>query len=166
MLNRRCCRGGNTKWNELGCGRRSTMPRKYILKVLQNTDRHLNAEEIFWEIKKELPGIGQATIYRNLELLRRGGLLGRVDAGDGKARYELKLPDNESEHHHHLICTACGQVKNYMDFEEEELMLVRKIEAHLARKFKYKVNGHDITFYGACPKCNIKKTNNIWGGKT
>jgi Fur family ferric uptake transcriptional regulator len=100
-----------------------------------------------------MPGIGLATVYRNLELLRKGGHIRMLDVGDGKARYELNQDAGGGGHHHHLICRRCGSVVDYMDFEEEEMELVRKLEKHLARKYGHRITDHDISFYGTCRDC-------------
>ena len=143
-------------WPSIGCGDRMTAPRQAIFQALHTMDGHPTADEIFTGLRGRYPGIGLATVYRNLELLRSNGCVVALDSGDGKLRYEMIVGDGRTGHHHHLVCRNCREVVNYMDFEEEELMLVRKLEVHLARKFKYKVNDHDITFYGICPKCSVK----------
>ena len=133
-----------------------TASRQAIFQALHAMDGHPTADEIFTGLRGSYPGIGLATVYRNLDLLRTNGHVLAFDSGDGKLRYELRVKAGRLGHHHHLVCRNCREVVNYMDFEEEELMLVRKLEVHLASKFKYKVNDHDITFYGICPKCNVK----------
>ncbi len=100
-----------------------------------------------------MSGIGLATVYRNLELLRTSGHIRSIDVGDGKARYELLQSSGGPGHHHHLICRRCGEVINYMDFEEDELALVKKLETQLSRKYNYRVDDHDMIFYGLCPGC-------------
>ncbi|MBI4725700.1 transcriptional repressor [candidate division TA06 bacterium] len=130
-----------------------TAPRQAIFQALHTMDGHLTADEIFTRLRLQFPGIGLATVYRNLELLRSNGHVLALDSGDGKLRYELKEKQGTTAHHHHLICRQCGEVVNYMDFEQEELNLVQKIQAHLMRKYKYQIADHDITFYGGCPNC-------------
>ncbi|HBE72948.1 MAG TPA: ferric uptake regulation protein [candidate division Zixibacteria bacterium] len=149
---RRCWRGGHG-WRGLGCGQRLTAPRQAIYQALSGAQGHLSADEIFLRVRGRMPGIGLATVYRNLELLRTGGHIRSVDAGDGKARYELHQAAGGPGHHHHLICRQCGQVIDYMDFEKDELALVKKLETQLSGKYKYQIAEHDITFYGTCPNC-------------
>lgn len=149
----RPCRHGNHGWRGLGCGFRMTAPREAIYKTLASKPGHLSADEIFLHVRDNMPGIGLATVYRNLELLRSGGHIKSIDVGDGKSRYELNHKAGGPDHHHHLICRQCGQVINYMDFEDDELTLVHKLEQHLAMKYKYQVTDHDMSFYGTCPGC-------------
>ncbi len=130
-----------------------TAPREAIFKTLSSIPGHLSADEVFLRVRRQMPGIGLATVYRNLELLKTSGHIRSLDVGDGKSRYELNHTAGGPDHHHHLICRKCGQVINYMDFEEDELALVHKLEQHLTRKYKYRVEDHAITFYGTCPGC-------------
>lgn len=136
-----------------------TAPRQAIYQELSGSPGHLSADEIFLRLRGRMPGIGLATVYRNLELLKSGGHIRSIDAGDGKARYELHQASGGPGHHHHLICRRCGQVIDYMDFEEDELALVRRLEDHLSRKYKYQISEHDITFYGTCQRCGLEKSN-------
>lgn len=152
QMPRNCWRRGQG-WRGLGCGQRMTAPRQAIYQVLSEARGHLSADEIFMRVRGTMPGIGLATVYRNLELLRSGGHIRALDTGDGKARYELHHASGGPGHHHHLICRRCGRVIDYMDFEEDELSLVKKLEQHLSKKYKFQVNDHDINFYGVCLKC-------------
>jgi Fur family ferric uptake transcriptional regulator len=130
-----------------------TAPRQAIYQALSGSQGHLSADEIFIRVRGTMPGIGLATVYRNLDLLKAGGHIRSVDAGDGKSRYELSQGAGGPGHHHHLICRQCGQVIDYMDFEKDELALVKKLENQLSSKYKYQIADHDITFYGTCSNC-------------
>lgn len=149
---RHCWKGGQG-WRGLGCGQRMTAPRQAIYQALSGSQGHLSADEIFIRVRGTMPGIGLATVYRNLDLLKAGGHIRSVDAGDGKSRYELSQGAGGPGHHHHLICRQCGQVIDYMDFEKDELALVKKLENQLSSKYKYQIADHDITFYGTCSNC-------------
>jgi Fur family ferric uptake transcriptional regulator len=89
--------------------------------------------------------VGVASIYRTLELLDKLRLARRVDAAEGVARYEPIDPTGE--HHHHLVCGSCGEVRAFEDTELE-----RAIE-RLANRVDYAVDAHDVTLRGECPAC-------------
>jgi Fur family ferric uptake transcriptional regulator len=131
---------------------RWTLPRENILDLLSRTSRHLSAKDIYGALFAANPGIGLTTIYRTLELLNRTGLVHKVAAADGQARYALRKGDG-GDHHHHLICTKCGKIVDYRDFMQEELDLVRKTEEALARKHNFLIQDHNIEFLGLCEKC-------------
>jgi len=157
---RRWCGSGPGKWwhgEFRGGGYRITVPRQIILQVLDESKKHLSAEEIYLKVHQIYPTIGLTTVYRTLELLVRIGLVFKFDFGDGRARYELSHGDNDTSHHHHLICTNCGRVIDYDDFVEEEMELIRKTEKELAKKYDFEIKNHTIQFYGLCKKCRTIK---------
>ena len=134
------------------CCCRLTKPRQAILDILNHTERHLNAEQIYKAVLKIAPTVGLATIYRNLELLIRIGLVWKFDAGGGKAMYEIaKRP--EEGHHHHLICKNCNSVINYSDSINNERDFLYEREKNLSRKYNFKIENHCIDFFGLCNKC-------------
>jgi Fur family ferric uptake transcriptional regulator len=131
---------------------RWTAPREEIFGLLIKTQQHLSAKEIYAALHPVHPEIGLTTVYRTLELLDKAGLARKVHTGDGQVRFEYKKGDH-SDHHHHLICTHCGKILNYRDFEKEELDLVRKTEDILARKHGFLIRDHNIEFLGLCEDC-------------
>ena len=137
-------------------GYRLTLPRQTILKVLRQTAKHLSVEDIYLEVHKIYPGIGLTTVYRTLELLTRMGIVSKFDFGDGRSRYELASGE-EKKHHHHLICTNCGRIIDYTDFIGEEKKVLDRIEKRIAEKYNFKINSHQVHFYGLCAKCRDKK---------
>ena len=48
---------------------RMTSQREIILKELQDSHQHLTADELYERVKKIMPRISLATVYRNLETL-------------------------------------------------------------------------------------------------
>ncbi|HNR65650.1 MAG TPA: transcriptional repressor [Atribacterota bacterium] len=140
-----------------GGGYRITMPRQIILQVLDESKRHLSAEDIYLKVYQIYPTIGLTTVYRTLELLVRMGLVFKFDFGDGRARYELTRGDGNLSHHHHLICTNCGRIIDYDDFIEEELELIKKTRQELEKKYGFEIRNHTLQFYGLCKKCKAIK---------
>jgi Fur family ferric uptake transcriptional regulator len=137
-------------------GFRLTLPRQAILNILNRTSNHLTAEEIFFIIHRSYPGIGLATVYRTLEILANTGLVSKFDFGDGRSRYELVGKANRL-HHHHLVCTKCYRIIDYMDFTDEEISLVDKMKNALSKKHRFEINEHQLNFYGVCNKCRLVK---------
>ena len=145
---------GPHKWQHKFHGRvsRWTAPRESILELLSRTSRHMSAKEIHASLYRTNPNLGLTTVYRTLDLLARMNLINKITLGDGQGRYEFKKGDKE-DHHHHLICTQCGKIINYREFEEDELALVKKTEDNLTKKYSFKIFDHNIEFYGLCDKC-------------
>ncbi len=131
---------------------RWTMPREDIFNLLMQSQRHLSAKEIYALLQSGNGDLGIATVYRTLDMLDKAGLLRRIQCRDGQVRYEYKKGDH-SDHHHHLICTDCGKILNYRDFEKEELDLVRKTEEILEKKHGFLIRDHNIEYLGLCGEC-------------
>ncbi len=127
-------------------GYKVTTQRKRIIEILlDNTDRHMSAEEIYEIIKGESLDIGLATVYRALELFEELGIVHKLNFGDGRSRYELK---EEEHHHHHLVCTGCNQV-----FEVAEDLL-DQLEEKIEKQYRFKILGHHLKFLGLCKECD------------
>lgn len=141
----------HNKFHESGC--KMTTSREIIIKVLSKHKEHPSAEEIYMEVHKQNPSVGLTTIYRTLELLVEKGLIYKFDFGDGRSRYELAENAENTEHHHHLICTKCNMVINYTDFVDKEIELLKMTEAQLEKRYNFKITNHLIQFYGLCNNC-------------
>lgn len=117
--------------------------------IIKNEGKHMTAEEIYDEVKKDCPEIGLATVYRTVILLEDINLLSRLDLSDGCSRYEI-VHDDEEHRHHHLICNECNKV-----FEVEEDLL-DQLEERVENKYKFKIKDHSLKFYGTCSECQKK----------
>jgi len=136
-----------------GFGYRLTLPRQKILEVLSRSSKHLSADEIYHKVHRIYPGVGLTTVYRTLELLVNAGLVFKFDFGDGRSRYELTKGPGVNSCHHHLICNRCQRVIDYTETAEREKELFEDIEKELSKKYRFKIQNHQIRFYGLCDKC-------------
>ncbi len=125
-------------------GMRNTLTRRLILEVLEKEGGHLSAAEIFFLIRSHHTGIGMATVYRNLELLRKMGVVRRLDFGEGVGRYELI----GGEDHLHLVCEKCGRVWNV-----EEKDYLGRWRDFLFQNFGFSLHKGGISLYGICKNC-------------
>ena len=53
--------------------RRNSRQRTLIYEAVRASRSHPNAEEIYHDVQKQLPGISLGTVYRNLNLLEEMG---------------------------------------------------------------------------------------------
>ena len=90
-----------------GSGQRFTEQRAAVFRFLASTDIHPSADEVFLAVRKELPGISLATVYKSLETLVGCGLAVKLTYSDGSARY-----DGRTDPHHHARCVSCGRVQD------------------------------------------------------
>lgn len=147
---------GDRKWlheRVRAQGFRLTFPRQAIVDMLEKVQGHISADEIYVKVHKKYPGVGLTTVYRTLELLAHMGVLSKYEFGDGRARYELC---NKNIRHHHLICRGCGRVIDYDECAGEETKLMSKIEEKLSKKYSFKIDSHQLRFYGVCSKCKTR----------
>lgn len=107
--------------------------------------KHITVEELYEDIKKKHPSIGFATVYRTLKLFKESGIASERNFGDGKARYEPIR--SEAEHHHHMICTECGQIVEFANMQIESCLL------QIARLNEFNVSNHKLEIYGLCSDC-------------
>jgi Fur family ferric uptake transcriptional regulator len=114
-----------------------------VLDVLDKTDYHISAEEIFKEVKSAYTYANISTVYRTLELLKRLGLITEIDMGDGCVRYHLL----EKGHHHHLICNKCGKV---VDLPESFL---QELKEKLADNYNFEADIKHMAVFGICSDC-------------
>lgn len=122
-------------------GIKLTDQRKVIAHVIQKSEDHPNAEEIFARASQIDPNISLATVYRTVNLFEGYGIIEKLDFQDGKARYEAKS-DVANSHHHHLIDLETGKVLEFYDKELEEL------KEKIASKLGYKLVDHKLELYG------------------
>lgn len=131
------------------CGYKYTGQRAAILdSLIQCSGQHVGIEELFNLVRIKHPEIGLATVYRNMILLDKLGLVHKLDFDDGFSRYELVKP-NEDHRHHHLICSSCGCVT---EVEED---LLDTLEEQILIKNNFLVTDHSVQFYGLCSKCRV-----------
>ena len=120
-------------------GYRSTSPRQSLVRTVASKDRHFTAEEI----RKDVPHVGRATVFRSLNLLEETGILCRVLLEDGSLHYQLSYHG----HHHHLICAECGASEDLVGCDIED-MLKEKAGRH-----DFQMEGHRLEVYGRCGNC-------------
>lgn len=127
-----------------GRGLKLTSQRELILRAFINHGGHISAEELYDDVKKDNPGIGQATVYRTLKLLAEAGIANDVSFDEGITRYEHI---GEDEHHDHLVCTRCSRRVEFNDPAIEELQVKQ------ARKQGFLLDSHRMILYGICRDC-------------
>jgi Fur family ferric uptake transcriptional regulator len=85
---------------------RNTQQRQAIIAVFENTKRPLAVQEVLELAQKQSPGLGVATVYRNIKALMAEERLHAVDLPGGVVLYELP----RLTHHHHFSCIKCSKV--------------------------------------------------------
>ena len=83
---------------------------------------HFEAEEIYYELKKQGYLISRASVFRNLTLFTNARILRKSKFGENHFHYELC--NNQSLFHHHLICKKCGKVIEFKSSQIKNMQLL------------------------------------------
>jgi Fe2+ or Zn2+ uptake regulation protein len=130
-------------------GQRLTPKRRALVDVMTRARHPMTIGEIL----AQDASLALSSAYRNLTVLEHAGVVRRVVTDEDYARFELA--EDLTEHHHHLICEACGLVEDF----EVRLELERAVDAELAsiaRRRGFAVRSHRIDVIGLCPACAAK----------
>ncbi|MDQ1439522.1 MAG: Fur family transcriptional regulator, ferric uptake regulator [Acidimicrobiaceae bacterium] len=91
-----------------------------------------------------------SSLYRNLTVLEEAGVVRRVATHDEAPRYELN--EDLTEHHHHLVCTSCGLVEDFV-FPPALERAVAKAGAAAGRAMDFDTAEHHLELIGLCRGC-------------
>ena len=125
---------------------RYTSGRKRIVAALRDGDGPMTIPQILDADRS----LAQSSVYRNLVVLEEVGAVTRIVTRDDFARYELA--EDLTEHHHHLICTTCGQVSDFALTPAVEADLDKALRS-VARRTDFSVEGHRLDLVGVCADC-------------
>ena len=125
--------------------RRETKQREAIIKVLRNTKSHPTADQIYDEVRKDVPNISKGTVYRNLQVLQDDGAITELKLNDTLSRYEVK-----QESHYHFRCEKCGRVSDI------DMPVDRELDRQVEKRTGLKVAYHQLEFRGLCKDCQKK----------
>jgi Fur family ferric uptake transcriptional regulator len=119
---------------------RATRQRAAMRSVIEAAQRPLLPQEICELAQAEVPGLGIATVYRNLKLMLEAQELEPVVLPGENARYEIA----RRGHHHHFQCERCKRVFD-----------IPGCPGHLGRLTPdgFTVERHELTLYGRCSDC-------------
>lgn len=84
-----------------------TKQRKLIVSIIQQSEKHLSAEEIYALAKEQMPSIVLATVYNNLNALTEQNIIRRVNVNGQRAYFDKNINPHE-----HILCDRCGAMKD------------------------------------------------------
>jgi Fe2+ or Zn2+ uptake regulation protein len=122
-------------------GKRLTRPRRVILDTVRASEAHPSAATIYRQVRRRLPSVSLATVYRNLRMLAAEGLLTeRADLAGMRF-------DGNTTPHDHFTCVACGRIYDVPAGD------ARGVRARVASRTGFEVLVHRFEFYGRCGAC-------------
>ena len=125
-------------------GLRRTSARAEVIAAALEREQPFTAAELVDDLAER--GAGRATVFRTLDLLVRTGVLARIHGVERGARCFRYTPC-APQHHHHLICRACGRVD-----ELPEPSLERRLR-QLAAERGFRAVAHTVEIEGVCGDC-------------
>jgi Fur family ferric uptake transcriptional regulator len=123
-------------------GERVTVARRAVVSALLEADGHATAEALQAGVQAEHPEVHMATVYRNLEILERLGVVEHTHLGHGPAVYHLA-----EELHQHLVCEMCGYVV------EVPADLLRPVEESVRTTYGFVMRPGHFAVVGRCARC-------------
>tara|TARA_Y100000817_G_scaffold311551_1_gene303892 strand:+ start:1215 stop:1661 length:447 start_codon:yes stop_codon:yes gene_type:complete len=128
-------------------GQRYTNSRRRLVSILLHSSKPLTINQIL-ETDKNL---AQSSAYRNLGVLEEAGTVIRIATNDDYAHYELA--EHILDHHHHLICSPCGEILDFHLSDSIERALEISLQ-QVADQFDFVVDTHRLDLIGTCTSCN------------
>lgn len=123
---------------------KATPQRIAILQEL-NKNGHSCIDDIFTSIKKRIPSISLATVYKNIIALHNYEVIKSIKLPNQKQKYEINIKP-----HIHLFCNNCKKIEDfYID--------TTKFKYQCEQKSGYtNIDNASIILKGICNLCNQK----------
>jgi len=129
-------------------GMRCTRQRAAVWSYLRSVESHPTAEQVFKAVRRRVPKISLATIYKALESLVAAGLAKRVAGNPGPTRY-----DGRVDEHYHLRCEATGEVLDLpLEYDAQLLDKVAPTLVDTLRRQGFHITGHRLELIGSFPR--------------
>lgn len=132
-------------------GRRLTRQRRLVLKVLEESQEHLDAEGLYDRAKTLDPNISLATVYRTLVVLKEMGLVEEHRLGEGHAHFET----TQRTPHYHFTCRGCACV---IEFDAPQ---VAEVLRQLSMQKGLQVTGAHLLVTGWCDRCRKEEKRDV-----
>ncbi len=116
-----------------------TKQRELILKIINKSNKHLTADEVYALAKKEMPGIALATVYNNLNFLSLEGYIKKLNLNSGIVNY-----DKSTLPHEHCVCDKCGKI---VDFK------INDLSDKLEKQLNTDVRDYELVVHILCDEC-------------
>jgi len=127
-------------------GARVTPQRVAILRAVESSGNHPDADAVYRQVSMEHPHISRDTVYRTLAMMEEEKIIGSVLYVGNAKRY-----DPNTSKHHHLVCIRCRKI---LDFSAEEFDRLDP-PAHMVSRFQ--VLRTTVQVEGVCGDCQKRK---------
>jgi Fur family peroxide stress response transcriptional regulator len=127
-------------------GARVTPQRVAILRAVESSGSHPDADAVYRNVSREHPHISRDTVYRTLSMMEEKKIIGSVLSFGNAKRY-----DPNTSKHHHLICVRCRKI---FDFAAEKF---DRLEPPAPMIERFQVVRTTVQVEGVCDDCQSRK---------
>ena len=113
-----------------------------ILEALGMCDDELSGQELHRRLQQGESSMGLTTVYRNLQVLLKKGLVRSRNLPAGEVLYAPVDRDI-----HHLTCVDCGQSTRLKGCPVKDIKLPKNKDQ------KFELLFHTLEFFGLCEHC-------------
>lgn len=125
-------------------GYRESLKREYIIRILFETKKFLNAEEIKEILyKKYSESISLSMVYKHISLFKTLKLVRSVKSNNENERYKIDTLQNK----HFLVCLTCKKV------EEIDSTKTKKLVKKVTDRYDFTLLECSLKMYGYCREC-------------
>ena len=104
---------------------------------------HPDADELYSRAKAEQPNLSMSTVYRNLQLFVKLGIVEERHFDNRHSCYEVR----RGIEHHHLMCLGCGRIIEF------ECPLIQELRGSLETEHRFHITGAKVLMVGYCAAC-------------
>lgn len=122
---------------------RATRQRVMVLEALALEEHDATAQEIYARLRERGERVGLATVYRTLALLTEREVVDELSHRPGESCYRLC----STGHHHHLVCSECHRVEEFVGCEIDEWL------AGASESRGFVPTSHTLEVVGVCGEC-------------
>ena len=123
-----------------------THQRQVLYEVMKSMHGHPSPEEVYARVKKKVPSISLATVYKNIHLFVESGVFSKVSMHHGSLRVEMN-----DEEHHHMVCSKCRTITDIGEKDLGVLPALRRLPGG------FEVERYAIDVIGICASCQKAK---------
>jgi Fur family ferric uptake transcriptional regulator len=116
-------------------GMRLSRQRQLILRLLWDTNEHLSASAIYDRLRQQGKDIGHTSVYQNLDVLAKAGVIERVEKAGGC------LYSHQTLSHSHVYCLDDEQIIDVI------VTLPKEVIASVETQVGLKVINYQVEFF-------------------
>jgi Fur family peroxide stress response transcriptional regulator len=123
-----------------------TPQRFAIIKILSESKGHPSVEDIYKQLQRDFPGISEATVYRNILLMKSLGEVLELGFAGESTHYDGRKPHP----HPHIVCIKCRKII------DPDLDSLNEMMKEINEESGFEILTYRLDFFGICPECRGK----------